>query len=108
LLYLQSNLKIGDPILPARLPLQILIRSIIIILAWYFLVSPLLSWLLKKWLQTRKSASRQEVAEISMLLPSIRTAMNESWKASASMKGIKRIILWGKLVLVYILYSSNE
>src|SRR4030095_15045272 len=54
LLYLQSNFKIGDPILPTRLPLQILIRSIIIILAWYFLVGPILSFLLKEWLQTRK------------------------------------------------------
>jgi hypothetical protein len=108
LLYLQSNFKIGDPILPARLPLQILIRSVIIILAWYFLVGPILSFLLKKWLQTRKSASKQEVAEISMLLPSIKAAMNESWKASASMKGIKKIILWGKLVLVYVLYASDE
>jgi hypothetical protein len=108
LLYLQSNFKIGDPILPTRLPMQILIRSIIIILAWYFLVGPILSLLLKKWLQTRKSASRQEIAEISMLLPSMKTAMNESWRASASMKGIKKIILWGKLVLVYVLYASNE
>jgi hypothetical protein len=43
-----------------------------------------------------------------MLLPLIKAAMNESWKASSSTKGLKKIILWGKLTLVYVLSSSYE
>jgi len=103
LLFLQSYLKIGDPILPARLPVQILIRSIIIIFTWYFLVGPFLSLLLKKWLEKKQSASRQEVKEIALLLPMIKAAMNDCWKASSSTTGLKKIILWGKLTLVSVL-----
>jgi hypothetical protein len=108
LLYLQSHFKIGDPILSPRLSVQILIRSIIIILAWYFAIGPLLSRGLKKWLEKKQSASREEIIEITRLLPSIKTAMNESWKASSSTKGIRKIFLCCKLILVYILHPTHE
>jgi hypothetical protein len=108
LLYLQSAFKIGKPILSSQLPLQILVRSVIIILTWYFLVGPLVSLVLKKWLEKRQLKSNQEVAEISALLPLVKTAMIESWKASSSAKGIRRIIFWGKLILVSVLYPGHE
>jgi len=104
LLYLQSYFKIGNTILPPRLPIRILIRSVLIILTWYFLIGPLISLLLKKWLSKRQSASKREIMEVTQLLPSIRNAMSKSWKATSTTKGIKKIILCCKLILVYTLY----
>ncbi len=108
LLYLQSEFKIGSPVLPAKLPVQILIRSVIVVLAWYFVIGPFLSLLLKKWLAKKQSASRKEISEVTRILPSIKAAMSESWKLSSSERGIKKVILFCKLILVYTLPSSNE
>jgi hypothetical protein len=108
LLYLQSNFKIGHPVLPAKLPVQILIRSIIIILAWYFVIGPFFSWFIKKWLAKKQSTVKGEIVEITRLLPSIKTAMSESWKLSSTEKGIKKLILYCKLILVYTLHPPRE
>ena len=39
LLYVQSYFKIGTPILPSKLAIDILVRSVIIVLTWYFVTN---------------------------------------------------------------------
>jgi ABC-type thiamin/hydroxymethylpyrimidine transport system permease subunit len=106
LLYLQSHFRIGEPVLPSSLPLQILLRSVIVILAWYFVVSPALTWLLKNWLQKKQEGSQREIGAVSHLLPEMQQMIAKSWMKSAVEKKGKRIILFSKFVLTEILLGK--
>lgn len=107
LLYCQSYFKIGKPILPPDLPLQIFIRSIIIVLTWYFVIGPLISYLLKEWLQRKQMQSKEEIQQIAKLLPDMQRLIAESWQRTKEKKGIKRIILFGQNILIKILDNDN-
>lgn len=98
-LYVQSYFKIGSPLLPSHISLKILLRSIIIVLGWIFIIGPLLKQLLHKWLQKEQNRSQQEVQEVLRLLPITQQLITQSWKQSAASKGWKRINTWSKMVL---------
>lgn len=98
-LYLQSYFKIGQPLLPSSLALQIFIRSAIIVLAWYLLFGPVLSIFLKKWLEKKQTTSQQDIREVLELLPTMREIVSAGWRSSSGKKGLKRIILCSKIIL---------
>ena len=106
LLYCQSYFKIGKQILPSNLPLQILIRSVIIVLAWYFVVGPMISFLVKNWLKKKRLRSKEEIQEVARLLPGIQKIISSSWANAKSKKGIKRIDLFAKNILIAILKND--
>src|SRR5690606_22523804 len=54
--FLQSYFGIGPVVLPSHKLFHIIIRSVLIVAVWYFVVSPLLMRLLKKWLAGKKNA----------------------------------------------------
>jgi hypothetical protein len=106
LLYIQSHFQIGRPVLPANLPVQILIRSVIVIFAWYFIVSPLVSLGLKKWLQKKRLRSNTEIQQIAELLPGMQQLVAAGWKNASKKKGIKKIIVFSKIVLAGLLHHK--
>jgi nucleoside-triphosphatase THEP1 len=110
-LYVQSEFKIGgSPILSPHLSLRILIRSAIIVLTWYFIVSPLLMRLLHYWLQKRKVRSQADVQRVLQLLPSTMQLVAQSWKASDldGETGWRRFKDTIRKILVNALQSTNE
>lgn len=100
LLYIQSNYKIGTPLLPAHISLKILVRSLIIILAWVFIIGPLLKGLLHNWLQKRRSKSQPDIQKVLELLPATRQLVAQSWRASAGGGKWRRLVTTGKIILV--------
>ena len=54
ILFLQSWLSIGKPILPSHVFFQIILRSLFIMLTWYFVVSPILLYFTRKWLEKQQ------------------------------------------------------
>jgi hypothetical protein len=100
MLFLQSILKIGNPILPSDKALQIFFRSLLIFLTWYFLVSPLLTVWIKKRLEHQKEKSQSDINRIMLLLPSTESIFKKSWDISSSKKGFKRLGLFWKVVLI--------
>lgn len=106
-LYIQSYYKIGNPLLPAYISLKILLRSVIIVLAWVFIVAPLLKLALQRWLQRKQSQSRQDIQTVLEILPATRQLVIKSWKQSAGNRGWKKIQLWIRLVLVNALSSRS-
>ena len=100
LLFLQSYLHIGKPLIPSQVALQIILRSALIILTWYFLINPLLSALIKKWLVSRQKKAESDINTVVSLLPSSRYIFVKSWELSSSARGWKRIPLFCKIVLV--------
>ncbi len=100
ILFFQSYLHIGKPIIPSQIPLQILLRSLLIILTWYFLINPLLSVLIKKWLSMQKIKSQSDIIQVNLMLPSARYIFLKSWELSSSARGLKRLSVFCKIVFV--------
>ncbi|HEX6191216.1 MAG TPA: nucleoside-triphosphatase [Chitinophagaceae bacterium] len=90
-LYIQSYFNLGRPILPSHISFKIFIRSLIIILAWFFIAGPLLKSWLYKWLQKQQAASQTDIQQVLSLLPGTRELVIQSWGASASKKGWRRL-----------------
>jgi hypothetical protein len=107
-IYIQSFFKIGPALLPSATVLKILIRSVIIILTWYFLVSPVLKQLLHKWLQRKKQQSAEQVQQVLNLLPSTQGLVNRSWQLASEKKGLGRIILCCKIILANTFYAADS
>ncbi len=105
-LYVQSYFKIGTPLLPSHISLKILLRSIIIILGWIFIIGPLLKQLLHWWLKKKQTRSQQDVQEVLRLLPATQQLIAQSWKQSSANKGWKRISTASKIILVNSLTPS--
>lgn len=106
-IYVQSFFKIGPALLPSAMALRILIRSVIIVLTWYFLLSPVIKQLLHKWLQRKKQQSAEQVQQVLNLLPSTQGLMIRSWQLSAERKGWRRIVLCCKIILANIFYKAE-
>lgn len=108
LLYIQSYFGIGQPLLPAHISLRIFIRSIIIVLSWYFLFGPLTRQLLHSWLQKKKTGSKKEIETVLELLPATQQLIRSSWQLSAGRKGLKRIFFSAKIILTNALAPGSE
>jgi hypothetical protein len=108
LLFLQSQFHIGPPLLSSDLSLQIFIRSILIILAWYFVVSPVIMLFMKRWLEKQKEKSQGDIRAILELLPSTKMLLEKCWQLSSGSKGLKRLNEFCKMVLVNSLQGANE
>lgn len=98
-LYIQSFFHIGAPLLPQNQVLKILIRSFVIVLTWYFLISPALKQLLSKWLQKKKQQSAAQFQQVLNILPATQRMVVQSWSVSAEKSGIRRVQLFSKIVL---------
>lgn len=107
LLWLQSVLHIGKPWLPSHVSLRILLRSVIIILTWYFLLGPFLKKVLQKWLQQKKQQSAWQVQQVVDQLPFTRHLVTQSWQLSAGEKGIKRLILCCRIILANTFHNAG-
>ena len=106
-IYIQSFFKIGAALLPSSMILRILIRSVIIVLTWYFLLSPVLKQLLHKWLQRKKQQSAEQVQQVLNLLPSTQGLIMRSWKLAADRKGLRRVVLCCKIILANTFYKAE-
>lgn len=105
-LYIQSAIPIGKPILSSNIILQILVRSIMIVLSWWLLFSPLLIKWLQKILQRKQEQMPQLVKEITRLLPTIKSIVAQSWAATKSLAGTKKFAAFIKTVTVNIIYGN--
>lgn len=107
LLYVQSYFNLGIPILPASTSLKILLRSLIIVFAWYFIAGPLFRQLLHAWLRKKQVHTQAAIQSVLTLLPSTEKLIRSGWKQSARKKGLKRLGEWGKLVIVNALIAEQ-
>lgn len=97
--FLQSYFGIGPLILPQHKIFQILLRSVLIVSIWYFVVSPLLLRVMKKWLAGKKNQFQTELETILNMLPEIGLLIQKSWQLSAKVSGLARLKLFTKLTI---------
>lgn len=99
-LYVQSYFKIGTPLLPSHISLKIFLRSVIIVLGWIFIIGPLLTQLLHRWLRKKQIRSQEDIRQVVQVLPVTQALIIRSWYHTAGKKGMKRIKAFSKTVLV--------
>lgn len=77
---------------PAWVQVVLLIcRTSVILLAWYLLLMPLLSGLIKKWLKKTQSKYAAEINRAIELFPSYKIISQNSWQQSKQHKGIGKL-----------------
>jgi len=108
LVYLQSVLGFGEPLLPKQAVVQLLLRSLFIFLSWYFVVSPLLLKVLKNWLSNKQARWKDDVEQILRLLPTTKLVFVKSWELSSGRSGLARISEWFRLVMTHTLHDVGN
>ena len=84
-----------------------LFRSILIIVVWYYFISPLMLKFLNKYLAKRKKYQAAEIENIISIFPNIKAIIKYSWSESENIKGIKRILIFMDKVLIhYLLFEK--
>jgi len=106
LLYIQSAYHLGPALLPPHISVKIFIRSLLIILTCYFLVGPMLTWLLNQWLQKRKISEYATIQSVLQLLPNTKQLVETSWRLAGIKKGGWRVVLCSKVILLNTLHST--
>jgi len=100
IIFLQSVLTSGEPLVQEGTILNIIVRSVLIILTWHFIVSPVVTYFLKRWLRKQSERKTTAVHEIRTLIPATQNLFGVCWQASQGKRGMKRLMLFMKLVLV--------
>ncbi len=99
LLLLQSWMGPGEPLLPAHLSIQLLLRSLLLLFTWYLFIGPVVLLLLQRWLQARANRDAALLQAVSLHLPSTRRLVRACWLASSRRGGLQRILHFSRLVL---------
>lgn len=85
-----------------------LLRSAIIIVVWFYLVSPVLLKFVKNILSKKLKYQADEVENIINIFPNVRAIIKLSWSQSSKYKGISRIVEFLSLVLINFLILDYE
>lgn len=86
--------------------LYILFRSAAAIFLLFFVLRPVLTWLIRRWLQRRDASTRQGAAEIMGMMPSLRRFIKPSWQLAqvyAKKRGRLRYF-----ILSMVIFTLNE
>ncbi|MBC7935447.1 MAG: hypothetical protein H7Y86_08870 [Rhizobacter sp.] len=105
--YIQSLLDPAGALLPKTKVLQIIIRSALVVIAWYLFLSPLIMTGIKKILLLKQSHNREDMNSTMKLLPEIKMIFQKSWQFSAPLKGLNRLKLFMKILLMNVLEEQH-
>ena len=83
-----------------------LVRSILLTIIWFALLSPIVRNIFQKFLSSRKSNYTKEIDEIMNLFPQFRKVVAYCWKDSSNKAGLKRIHYFLSRSFYYLLLSK--
>jgi hypothetical protein len=81
----------------------IILRAGLIILGWWILLRPVVQWCINKFMTHQKQKLGSDLTIIHNLLPEIRTIFIKSWDLSADKKGLSRLTLFVRILMLNIL-----
>lgn len=86
--------------------LYVVARSLAAVFLLFFVLRPLLTWLIRRWLQSRDEPTRQGAAEIIGMMPSLRRFLKPSWQlATIHAKRTGRLRYF---ILSMVIFTLNE
>jgi hypothetical protein len=106
-LYIQQLLPFGKPLLTADTVLAIFLRSVLVLLSWYLLFKPVVTYMLHKWLTKKRVQEQATIQQVQQLLPSVKELVKQSWLyASKQHAGWKKYLFFCRLLIVNIIYAT--
>lgn len=103
LLYLQAYFDPRASIIPSNTVVQIIARSVFILLSWYLVLSPLVMLTIQRLLHSQQGRYRKEIDVVITLIPQTRYIFKEAFLLSKNEKGMSRIKLFLKILLINVL-----
>lgn len=103
--YLLTIIKPEWAPLPGGKIAPIFLRAVVILLAWYFLLGPLIMRFIKNRLLQQQALHKAAIENTMAVLPEMKTIFTLAWKASAQRSGLRRIQLFAHIVLANTLNS---
>lgn len=97
----------GDDYIDSKSVWVMLIRSVIITLLWFRIISPVLRYFLRKKLLKSKNKYSEDIQHILNILPFLKKLFPFAWKTSEG-KGLKKLSAFVSIVLGAMLYSNFE
>jgi len=104
--YILSFIKPAWAPLPANKIATIFLRSIVILLSWYFIFAPLVMSYLRKKILEQQHRNQEDVNKVMQVLPEMRSIFQHAWIASKEKQGLRRISLFVNIILVNAIQSS--
>lgn len=108
LLFAQAYIDPLHAVIPKNDAVSILLRSVLILLSWYLIVAPVIMRLINSQLRSQEVKQQTAVNQIMQLLPETKYIFTQSWLLSATEKGISRVKLFLKILLVNILSEREQ
>ena len=106
--YLQALFYPAESLLPASKVLLILIRSLIILLAWLLIFGPLFKYLLKKYVHKKKQEQKAEFTIIMELIPNLKNIFIQSWRLSGRYSYFKRVSFFFNILILNTLNEKKD
>ncbi len=97
--YILSIVKPAWAPLPAGKAASIFLRSVVILMCWYFIAGPLVMKFIKKQLAAKQKENKEDIDNTLQLLPQMRYTFQQAWFMSAEKKGLKRLRLFIQIVI---------
>lgn len=89
--------------------IAMLIRSILIIVVWFYFISPILLKFVNNVLLKKKKKQAKEIENIVELFPNIKAVIKYSWSEVQSIKGLKKYLVFLDNILInFILFEESE
>lgn len=82
--------------------LYVLARTGVVLLIWYFLVAPFLTWLLRRYLYKQRHAYAGDVEKILIIMPGLKSASKLIWNRSGHLSFFRR---WKYFLVLLILFT---
>jgi hypothetical protein len=84
------------------------VRSVLIIVVWFYFISPVLIKIVKKYLAKKQKSHSKEIDNIINIFPNIRAVIRVSWNECSNKKGLRKGIKLMELVLINFLLLDIE
>lgn len=89
--------------------LYIIFRTIAAILLLFFVLRPVMNWLIQRWLRNQDSATKKSASEVLSLLPAMRSYVKPAWQFAAQQgRGWRRLRNFIVNLLVLTLHDTPQ
>lgn len=89
--------------------LYIVFRTVAAILLLFFVLRPVMNWLIQRWMRSQNSETKKSASEILALLPAIRSYVKPSWQfAAKEQRGWRRLRNFIVNLLVLTLHDTES
>ena len=100
---LDSYINPGNSVLSTNALLLIVIRFLAIIMFYLFVIKPLIMLFIKSRLNKAQQKNKEEINKVLQILPEVKSIFTKGWQLSSTQKGLKRMKLFSKILLINIL-----